>query len=315
PMAAYTDIAFRLLCRRAGASMCFTEFANANAIVRGGENTLALMRTCKEEAPTGIQIFGADASSMADACRKINSLVETGELFASSIDLNFGCPAGSVIRAGAGSALLRNPKKMAEIASACSKASELPITAKIRAGWRNNEAVELAKMLQEAGVAGIAVHWRTATEGRKRQEGWSALQGVVEAVEIPVIGNGGANTPSRAVQFLQQSGCAAVMIASGALGNPSIFSQANALLDGKEAAPLSWNEKRKSFMEYVRLAKENGISSPKRMRAHAIEWVSGFNGVKKARTKLNAAKNVDDAVKILEEFEPDSHSLSSDKKM
>ncbi|MFA6327920.1 MAG: tRNA-dihydrouridine synthase family protein [Candidatus Micrarchaeia archaeon] len=304
PMAAYTDIAFRLLCRRAGAAMCFTEFANAEAISRDGKNTGALLRTCNEEMPVGIQIFGATPEAMGKAAATISARVQGGELFASCIDINFGCPAGSVIRAGAGSALLKSPERMRAIAEACVERSEIPVTAKIRAGWKSDSAVELAKMLESAGVSGITVHWRTATEGRKRQGGWEALREVKGAVGIPVIGNGGASTPEKAVRFLDETGCDAVMIASAALGNPHIFSQANDLLEKGRYKETLWGEKRASFLEYCSLAQKYEVATPKRMRAQAIEWVTGFNGVKEARKRLNAAKTGQEIEGIVSGFEP-----------
>ncbi|MFA5929564.1 MAG: tRNA-dihydrouridine synthase family protein [Candidatus Micrarchaeia archaeon] len=304
PMAAYTDIAFRLLCRRAGAAMCFTEFANAEAINRGGKNTDALLQTCKEEMPVGIQIFGATPEAMGKAAAEISARVSEGKWHASCIDMNFGCPAGSVIRAGAGSALLRNPEKMRAIAEACVKHSSIPVTAKIRAGWKSDSAIGLAKMLEKAGVAGITVHWRTATEGRKRQAGWEMLREVKAALSIPVIGNGGASTPEKAVRFLMETGCDAVMISSAALGNPHIFSQANDLLAKGKYKETLWGEKRASFLEYCSLAEKYGVATPKRMRAQAIEWVTGFNGVKEARKKLNSAKTIEEIEKIVSGFEP-----------
>ena len=304
PMAAYTDIAFRLLCRRAGAAMCFTEFANAEAITRGGKNTEALMQTCKEEMPVGIQIFGATPEAMGKAAASISARVSEGRWHASCIDINFGCPAGSVIRAGAGSALLKSPEKMRAIAEACVKHSSIPVTAKIRAGWKSDSALELAKMLEAAGVSGITVHWRTATEGRKRQAGWEMLRDVKQALSIPVIGNGGASTPEKAVRFLTETGCDAVMISSAALGNPHIFSQANGLLGKGNYRETLWGEKRASFLEYAELAQKYGVATPKRMRAQAIEWVTGFQGVKEARKKLNSAKTAEQVAEIVSGFEP-----------
>ena len=304
PMAAYTDIAFRLLCRKRGAAMCFTEFSNANAIIRDTSTTWSLMQTCKEELPVGIQIFGPDAASMAQSVKMINKKVSQGELFASCIDINFGCPSGSVIRTGAGSALLKKPEKMQEIAQACASASEIPITAKIRAGWSNDNAVPLAKLLEKAGISGITVHWRTATEGRKRQVGWHGLHKVKEEVSIPVIANGGASTPELAVQMLKESGCDGVMIASGALGKPDIFQHANALLAGKDYTPTTWEQRKESFIEYVTLAEKHNILSAKRLRLHAIEFVSFQRGVKEVRKKLNTAKSTEEIVKIMDEFEP-----------
>ena len=304
PMAAYTDIAFRLLCRKHGAAMCFTEFSNANAIVRGVAESMRLMQTCPEEMPVGIQIFGSDEKIMAGACKAISERVSSGTLFASCIDINFGCPKGSVIRAGAGSALLRKPEKMAAIVSACAAASELPITCKIRSGWSSDKSVELAKLLERAGAAGITVHWRTATEGRKRSSGWMSVADVKQAVSIPVIGNGGASSPERAVQFLRETSCDAVMISSAALGNPGIFARSNALLDGEDMPAANWEEKLSDFRTYLHLAEKMGVLHPKSLRAHAIEFLTGQPGVKLARRKLNSAKTVEDIVGIMEQFTP-----------
>ncbi|MCX8195260.1 MAG: tRNA-dihydrouridine synthase [Candidatus Micrarchaeota archaeon] len=307
PMADYSDIAFRLLCRKRGAAMCFTPFANAAAIVRGIPATLQIMKTCKEEMPVGIQIFGSDEKIMAEACRIIDQKVACGELFASCIDINFGCPSGTVTRAGAGAALLKNPQKIAGIVSACASASQLPITAKIRAGWASDNSMEIARAIERGGAVGITVHWRTATEGRKRSCGWAVVGEVKRSVGIPVIGNGGATTPEKAVQFLQEAGCDAVMVSSGALGNPSIFKRANWLLSGRLPEPAGWNEKLEDFQEYVRLAEKHGILSPKPLRSHAIKFLSGFRGVKKARQQLNLANGVEEIIAIVEGFTPAPH--------
>lgn len=304
PMAAYTDIAFRLLCRRHGAAMGFTEFSNANAIVRGVAESMRLMQTCREEQPCGIQIFGSEEKVIAQAAALISCKVEQGELFASCIDLNFGCPAGSVIRAGAGSALLKKPEKIASIVSSCVSASSIPITAKIRAGWSSDKSVEIARLIEDAGASGITVHWRTATEGRKRSSGWGVVGEVKRALSIPVIGNGGASTPERAVQFLQETMCDAVMISSAALGNPGMFDRGNALLKGEELPPENWEGKLADFREYADLAGKMGVLSPKSLRAHAIEFLTGQPGVKIARKKLNSAKTAADIARIMDEFEP-----------
>ncbi len=302
PMAAYTDIAFRLLCRRRGAAMCFTEFSNANAIVRNVPASWKLMSTCKEEMPVGIQIFGSDGETIAKAAAMISERTADGILFASCIDLNFGCPSGTVTRADAGAALLKKPEKIAEIVEAAVAASSIPITAKIRAGWGSDNAVQIAKIIEKAGAAGITVHWRTATEGRKRAAGWAVAGEVKQALSIPVIGNGGASSPEKAVQFLQETGCDAVMISSAALGNPGIFLLANGLLEGKTISPATWEEKLADFGEYAKLAEKHGVLFPKSLRAHAIEFLSGFEGVKWARGELNKAKAVEEITGIMAGF-------------
>ena len=304
PMAAYTDIAFRLLCRRRGAAMCFTEFSNAEGIVRNVPESWRIMQTCREEMPVGIQIFGSDELAMAAACGMINEAAGVGKLFASCIDINLGCPSGSVIRAGAGSALLRKPEKIRAILEACVSVSEIPITAKMRAGWSSDNAVKIAQLAEKAGAAGITVHWRTATEGRKRSGGWESVTEVKRAVGIPVIGNGGASTPQKAVQLLEETGCDAVMISSAALGNPGIFGRAAALLAGKEIAPENWQERLEDFRAYLLLAEKHGVLSAKRLRIHAQEFLTGQPGVKKARKRLNAAKSVEEIAEIMEGFEP-----------
>lgn len=304
PMAAYTDIAFRLLCRKRGAAMCFTEFSNANAIIRNGEESWRLMQTCREEMPVGIQVFGSEEKVMAKAAGMISEAVGEGKLFASCIDINFGCPAGTVMRAGAGAALLKNPEKVRAIVEACVAASEIPITAKIRSGYSSDNAIGLAKTIEKAGAAGITVHWRTAREGRKRKDEWSGVGEVKKAVGIPVMGNGGASTPGLAVRFLRETGCDAVMVSSGALGNPGIFSGANGLLAGKETALQTWEEKLSDFEEYAQLAEKHGVLSAKRLRTHAIEFLTGFSGVKLARKKLNAAKSAEEITGIMRSFTP-----------
>lgn len=302
PMAAYTDIAYRMVCREAGAAMCFTEFANSQGIIRGIPATMRLLRTSAKEMPVGIQIFGPDEKTIAESAERISAMVDEKQLFASCIDLNFGCPSGTVTRAGGGAALLKNPDKMADIVKACVDASSLPITAKIRAGWSSDDAVGIASKLEKAGAAGITVHWRTATEGRRRASDWVVVGEVKKELSIPVVGNGGANTPERAVQFLHETGCDAVMISSAALGNPGIFRRANALLEGKEAAPASWEERLADFKSYVSFAEKFGLLSPKSLRLHAIEFLSGFPGVKEARGKLNHAKTAEEIVGAMEAF-------------
>jgi len=303
PMAAYTDIAFRLLCRKRGAAMCFTEFSNANGIARKIPESWRLMKTVEEELPVGIQIFGSDEKVISQAAKMIGEAVSQGELAASCIDLNFGCPSGTVIRAGAGSALLKKPEKIKAIVEGCVSASGLPVTAKIRSGWNSDSAVQIAKIIENAGASGITVHWRNAREGRKRKDEWASVGEVKKALFIPVIGNGGASTPELAVRFLRETGCDAVMISSAALGNPGIFARAAALEAGHEMEKDSWETRLADFREYARLAREYCLLTPKRLRVHAQEYLTGQVGVKIARKKLNEAKTIEGMVEVMESFE------------
>ncbi|MEM4555149.1 MAG: tRNA-dihydrouridine synthase, partial [Candidatus Anstonellaceae archaeon] len=213
--------------------------------------------------------------------------------------LNFGCPASRVVKAGAGSALLKKPEKIGEIVRACVSASSLPITTKIRSGWDSDKAPMIARIIEDAGAVGITVHWRTACEGRKRNIGWESVSEVKRSVGIPVIGNGGAYSPELAVRFLKEAQCDAVMISSAALGNPAIFTQSNLLLEGKPTFQYSWKEKKADFLEYFSLAKKHGCFSLKRLKAHAAQFFSGKPGAKKARVALAAAKTEEDVLQIL----------------
>ncbi|MEM4348463.1 MAG: tRNA-dihydrouridine synthase [Candidatus Anstonellaceae archaeon] len=297
PMAGYTDIAFRLLCRKKGAAMCFTEFANATAIVRGAKAALNLISTCKEEMPVAIQIFGSDKEMMASCCRKISQLVQSEEIFASCIDLNFGCPALSVVKAGSGAALLKSPEKIRQIVAACVKASHLPITCKIRAGWSQDNAVVIAKLIEQEGAAGITVHWRFASGTNPK--GWKTISEVKQAVNIPVIGNGGADSATLAVKLLIETKCDAAMISSGALGNPAIFAQSNFLLEGKSITQYSRQERKADLMEYLLLAKKYNCFSLKHAKAHAVQFFAGWPGAKKARSALATAKTEEDLLQLL----------------
>jgi tRNA-dihydrouridine synthase B len=178
------------------------------------------------------------------------------------------------------------------------------VTAKIRSGWNSDNAVEIARLIESAGASGITVHWRNAREGRERKDEWSSVGEVKQALGIPVVGNGGASSPELAVRFLRETGCDAVMISSGALGNPRIFARANALLDGKEAEADCWEARLADFREYFGLAEKYGLISPKRLRVQAQEYLTGQPGVKIARKKINEAKAVENIAEIMKNFKP-----------
>ncbi|MEM4633979.1 MAG: tRNA-dihydrouridine synthase, partial [Candidatus Anstonellaceae archaeon] len=171
-----------------------------------------------------------------------------------------------------------------------------------------------ARIIEDAGACGITVHWRTACEGRKRNIGWESVTEVKRSVQIPVIGNGGAYSPQLAVRFLEEAQCDAVMISSAALGNPRIFSRANALLQGKPMEEDGWEKRQEDFAEYMKLAKNYGILNPKSLRAHAIEFAKFYHGAKALRKRLNDAKSLEEIANAVFEFKP-LHSSSSDMKI
>ena len=235
PMAGVTDLAFRRLCRDMGAGYSCTELVSAKALCYQDKKSRTLLKMAPNEHPAAAQIFGSDITCMAEAAQ-IAAEVSGAEV----IDINMGCPVGKVVANGDGSALMKDPEKAARIAEAVVKASPVPVTVKMRRGWDKGSinAVPLAKMLEQAGVAAICVHGRTRAQMYAGQADWTTIREVKEAVSIPVMANGDVFTAQDAVRILQFTGADMAVIGRGAFGNPWIFTQAEAALNGEDIPPL-----------------------------------------------------------------------------
>ena len=235
PMAGVTDLAFRRLCRDMGAGYSCTELVSAKALCYQDKKSRTLLKMAPNEHPAAAQIFGSDITCMAEAAQ-IAAEVSGAEI----IDINMGCPVGKVVANGDGSALMKDPEKAARIAEAVVKASPVPVTVKMRRGWDKGSinAVPLAKMLEQAGVAAICVHGRTRAQMYAGQADWTTIREVKEAVSIPVMANGDVFTAQDAVRILQFTGADMAVIGRGAFGNPWIFTQAEAALNGEDIPPL-----------------------------------------------------------------------------
>ena len=235
PMAGVTDLAFRRLCREMGAGYSCTELVSAKALCYQDKKSRTLLKMAPNEHPAAAQIFGSDITCMAEAAQ-IAAEVSAAEI----IDINMGCPVGKVVANGDGSALMKDPEKAARIAEAVVKASPVPVTVKMRRGWDKGSinAVPLAKMLEQAGVAAICVHGRTRAQMYAGQADWTTIREVKEAVSIPVMANGDVFTAQDAVRILQFTGADMAVIGRGAFGNPWIFTQAEAALRGEDIPPL-----------------------------------------------------------------------------
>lgn len=235
PMAGVTDLAFRRLCRDMGAGYSCTELVSAKALCYQDKKSRTLLKMAPNEHPAAAQIFGSDITCMAEAAQ-IAAEVSGAEI----IDINMGCPVGKVVANGDGSALMKDPEKAARIAEAVVKASPVPVTVKMRRGWDKGSinAVPLAKMLEQAGVAAICVHGRTRAQMYAGQADWTTIREVKEAVSIPVMANGDVFTAQDAVRILQFTGADMAVIGRGAFGNPWIFTQAEAALNGQDIPPL-----------------------------------------------------------------------------
>ncbi len=235
PMAGVTDLAFRRLCRDMGAGYSCTELVSAKALCYQDKKSRTLLKMAPNEHPAAAQIFGSDITCMAEAAQ-IAAEVSGAEI----IDINMGCPVGKVVANGDGSALMKDPEKAARIAEAVVKASPVPVTVKMRRGWDKGSinAVPLAKMLEQAGVAALCIHGRTRAQMYAGQADWTTIREVKEAVSIPVMANGDVFTAQDAVRILQFTGADMAVIGRGAFGNPWIFTQAEAALNGQPIPPL-----------------------------------------------------------------------------
>jgi len=235
PMAGVTDAAFRQICAENGAGYTCTELISSKALCYGDKKTQSLLAPFPGERPFAVQIFGSDPACMAEAAQIAAEL--SG---ADVVDINMGCPVGKVVKNGDGSALMKDPEKAARIAEAVVRSSPVPVTAKIRRGWDMGSlnAVEVARLLEQAGVSAIAVHGRTRVQMYGGQADWNSIREVKEAVHVPVIANGDIFKPEDAVRILERTGADMAMIGRGCFGNPWLFTQAKALLEGLPLPPL-----------------------------------------------------------------------------
>jgi nifR3 family TIM-barrel protein len=245
PLAGISNLPFRLIARSMGCSLAYTEMISANGLVRKTAKTYEYLKTCADDHPLGVQIFGADPEIVAQAaCIVADSGVDL-------IDINMGCPVKKVIKTGSGAILMKDPELVARIVESVKKAVQIPVTVKIRSGWTRGSinAVEIARIAESSGADAITIHARTADQGYRGLADWKIIAEVKKAVNIPVIGNGDIRQPQDAVKMLQETFCDAVMVGRGSLGNPWIFKGIMQALHGQAENYLPGLDQRHETIE------------------------------------------------------------------
>lgn len=290
PMSGVTDVAFRTLCKKYGAGLTYTEFVSSSAIVRGNKNSFQMLETDPIEKPVAVQLFGNSVEEVVEAAKLVEDKFDV-------IDINCGCPAWKVIKTGAGSALLNDPKKIRDFVSKLVKKTNKPITVKIRLGVSEDKinAVEVAKAVEEAGASAIAVHGRTQRQGYSGEANWETIKKVKQNVNIPIIGNGDVFTPEQFKQRLEESKVDYIMIARGAIGNPYIFKQIN---DYLEKGEYDHKDKIDLFFEYLDLAKKYNTRFAT-IKNHAVSFTKGIRGSVKVRKELSRINNLEDLIRVM----------------
>ncbi len=263
-MAGVSSPAFRLMARRAGAAMVYSEMISAAGLLRRQPQTLRLTRQIPGERPLVLQLFGGEPEAMHQAA------MIASNLGADALDVNMGCPVKKVRRQGAGSALLTDPARAAEVMAAAVEGSSLPVSAKIRLGPNGDVTETLVPKLVDAGTRAITLHARTTSQLFAGRADWEAVKRLASWCPVPVIGNGDVFSGRDAVRLLNQTGCAAVMIGRGALGDPWIFARAAARLAGREPEPVTPAMKRAALLEHLELARSLGGEG------HAVHFVRQF---------------------------------------
>jgi|LSQX01.1.fsa_nt_gb nifR3 family TIM-barrel protein len=301
PMAGVCNLPFRLLCKEQGAALVCSEFVSAKALRHGNQKTRKMLAVAPQEAPVSIQIFASTPEDAAFAAR----IVE--EAGADIVDFNMGCPVPKVIKAEAGAALMRVPDKAQAIIKAMVDAVNIPVTVKMRTGWDDTQinVVDLARRFEDVGVAAIAVHGRTRSQGRKGEVDLEIIRQVNEAVGIPVIGNGDVTSAAAADRMQRETGCAGVMIGRGALGNPWIFSRIlHTLRTGNELPEPTLDERIEMARRHLRLLAElkGEEVAAKEMRQHAPLYVKGFPGAARFRAQLVRCASISEYDAVFDEL-------------
>ena len=302
PMAGISNSAYRRICKEMGCGLIYAEMVSDKAISFGNKKTIDMLYMTDFERPITQQIFGTDVDSFVTAAKYIEE-----NMHPDIIDINMGCPVLKVaVRAQAGSALLKNPEKIREIVTAVVNTVKVPVTVKIRSGWDNKHinAVEVAKICEEAGASAICIHPRTRSDGYSGKADWSIIKKIKETVKIPVIGNGDVKNPEDVVKMLNETGCDAVMLGRGLLGNPWLIKNSLLLLNNKKYEIPTKEEKIKMCIKHLEYLNETKCEKLAilEIRSHISWYLKGIEGASIIKNKVYQCSNIHDIMQLLNDF-------------
>lgn len=291
PLAGYTDLAFRLLCRQAGAALCYSEMVSCHGLSYAQKNTLQLLKTTAEERPFGVQLFGSDPLVMGRAA----AIASTYPI--DLIDINMGCPVKKVVKKGAGAALMKDPLLAEQIIKAVCDNTKLPVTVKCRSGWTSDmiNAPEFARMAEGAGAAAIIIHARTWAQAFGGTADWQIIEKVKKTISIPVIGNGDISRYEDGIKMMESTGCDGVMIGRGALGNPWVFQQ--------QGRPTTLSGRWPMLKLHMELAAKYLAANKMlfRIKNHASRYLTGLPGASKIRQEITSCKDIETLVALFQQ--------------
>ena len=302
PMAGICNSAFRRICKEMGCGLIYAEMVSDKAITYNNQKTIDMLYMTEEERPIVQQIFGSDKESFVTAAKYIYENMKPD-----IIDINMGCPVPKVaVRAQAGSALLKNPEKIYDIVKAVVEAVPIPVTVKIRSGWDSNNinAVEVAKIIEKAGASAICVHPRTRSQGYSGKADWNIIKQVKESVSIPVIGNGDVKSPEDVINMLNVTGCDAVMIGRGILGNPWLIKNSINMLEDKVCLKITSEDRINMCLKHLNYLKDvkNEKTACLEIRNHIGWYFKGMKDANVLKNKIYQTSSIHDIIVLLNEF-------------
>ena len=302
PMAGVSDIALRTLCREQGADMTFTEMVSAKGLSYANEKTRHLLDLAPGEEDVAVQVFGHEPDTIAAQAAWIEDALGDALAF---IDVNMGCPVRKIAGKGDGAALMKDPKLAESIVEAAVQAVSHPVTCKFRRGFDigDETAPEFAKRMEQAGASAVTVHGRFAGQMYRGDADWGVIARVKEAVCIPVVGNGDVRSGADALAMAEQTRCDAIMVARAAEGNPWVFAEIAAALDGGEYTAPTTRERLQMARRHAALLGQREGRNIVRMRKHAAWYVAGLPGASKARAAFNECSTLDEFNRVFDELE------------